>query len=43
MKVTIIRLPLNHLWNTEYCMFVSKTVAIFFKVSTRSLALEKVI
>ena len=41
MKVTIIRLPLNHLWNTEYCMFVSKTVAIFLKYQPEALHLKK--
>lgn len=41
MKVTIIRLPLNHLWNSEYCMFVSKIVAIALKYNPEALHLKK--
>lgn len=41
MKVTIIRLPLNHLWNSEYCMFVSKIVAIVLKYQPEALHLKK--
>lgn len=41
MKVTIIRLKLNHLWNSEYCMFVSQIVAIVLKYQPEALHLKK--
>jgi hypothetical protein len=41
MKVNIIRLSLNHLWNSEYCMFVSKIVAIALKNNPETLHLKK--
>lgn len=41
MKVTIIRLPLNQLWNSEYCIFVSQIVAIFLKYQPEALHLKK--
>jgi hypothetical protein len=41
MKVTIIRLHLNHLWNNEYCMFVSQIVAIFLQFNPEMLRLQK--
>jgi len=41
MKVTIFRLKLNHLWNSEYSMFVSQLVAIFLKYQPEALYLKK--
>ena len=41
MKVTIIRLKLSHLWNNEYCMFVSQIVAIVLKYNPEVLHLKK--
>ncbi|MDR3653070.1 MAG: DUF6261 family protein [Paludibacter sp.] len=41
MKVTIIRVQLSHLWNSEYCMFVSQIVAIFLKFNAETLHLKK--
>ena len=41
MKVTIFRVPLSHLWNSEYCMFVSQLVAIFMKFGAEALHLKK--
>ena len=41
MKVTIIRVQLSHLWNSEYCMFVSQIVAIFLKFGAEALHLKK--
>ena len=41
MKVTIFRLPLKQLWNSEYCMFVSQIVAIFLKFNPEGLHLKK--
>jgi hypothetical protein len=41
MKVTIFRLRLSHLWNNEYCMFVSQIVAIFMKYQPDALHLKK--
>lgn len=41
MKVTIFRLQLNHLWNSEYCIFVSQLVAIFLKYQPEVLHLKK--
>lgn len=41
MKVKIIRLQLSHLWNNEYCMFVSQLVAIFLKYNAEALHLRK--
>ncbi|MDD5184228.1 MAG: DUF6261 family protein [Paludibacter sp.] len=41
MKVTIFRVQLSHLWNSEYCMFVSQIVAIFLKFGAEALHLKK--
>jgi len=41
MKVTIFRVQLSHLWNSEYCMFVSQLVAIFLKFGAEELHLKK--
>jgi len=41
MKVTIFRLQLNHLWNSEYSIFVSQLVAIFLKYQPEVLHLKK--
>jgi len=41
MKVTIFRVKLNHLWNSEYSMFVSQLVAIFMKYQPEALHLKK--
>ena len=41
MKVTIYRVHLSHLWNNEYCMFVSQLVAIFLKFGPETLHLKK--
>lgn len=41
MKVTIYRVPLNQLWNSEYCMFVSQLVIIFLKFNPALLHLQK--
>ena len=41
MKVSILRVKLNHLWNNEYCMFVSQIVAIFLKFNSEGLHLKK--
>ena len=41
MKVTIIRLALTHLWNTEYCVFVNRIVEIVSKYQPESLQLKK--
>ena len=41
MKVKIIRLQLNHLWNNEYCMLVSQLVAVFLKFKSEALHLKK--
>lgn len=41
MKVTIIRVRLSHLWNNEYCMFVSQLVAVFLKFQPEALHLKK--
>jgi len=41
MKVIIIRVRLTHLWNSEYCMFVSQIVAIFLKYQPDALHLKK--
>ncbi|MEI6752922.1 MAG: DUF6261 family protein [Paludibacter sp.] len=41
MKVSIFRVSLNHLWNNEYCMFVSQIVAVFLKFNAESLHLKK--
>ena len=41
MKVTIIRLPLKQLWNSEYCLFVSQSVAIFLRYQPEVLHLKK--
>jgi len=41
MKVTIIRLALTHLWNTEYCVFVNRIVEIVSKYQPESLHLKK--
>ena len=41
MKVTIFRLQLNHLWNSEYSLFVSQLVTIFSKYQPETLHLKK--
>ena len=41
MKVSIIRLALTHLWNTEYCVFVNRIVEIVSKYQPESLYLKK--
>lgn len=41
MKVTIIRVQLSHLWNSEYCLFVSQTVAILLRYQPEALHLKK--
>jgi hypothetical protein len=41
MKVTIFRVKLNHLWNSEYSMFVSQLVGIFLKYQPEALHLKK--
>jgi len=41
MKVTIFRVQLSHLWNSEYCMFVSQLVAVFLKFGAEGLHLKK--
>ena len=41
MKVSIFRVKLNHLWNSEYSMFVSQLVAIFLKYNPEALHLKK--
>ncbi len=41
MKVSIIRVRLSHLRNSEYCMFVSQLVAIFSKFNAELLHLKK--
>lgn len=41
MKVTLYRVQLSHLWNNEYCLFVSQFVAIFLKYSPEQLRLQK--
>lgn len=41
MKVSIFRVKLNHLWNSEYSMFVSQLVAIFLKYNAEALHLKK--
>jgi ABC-type phosphate transport system auxiliary subunit len=41
MKVTIFRVQLSHLWNSEYCMFVSQSLAILLKFGMEGLHLKK--
>lgn len=41
MKFTLIRLPLKQLWNIEYCVFVSRSVAIMLKYKPETLHLKK--
>lgn len=41
MKITLIRLPLSHLWNIEYCVFVSRSIAIMLKYQPETLHLKK--
>lgn len=41
MKVTLYRVQLSHLWNNEYCLFVSQFVAIFLKYNPELLRLQK--
>ena len=41
MKVSIFRVKLNHLWNSEYSIFVSQLVAIFLKYNPDALHLKK--
>jgi hypothetical protein len=41
MKVTLYRVQLSHLWNNEYCLFVSQFVAIFLKYNSEQLRLQK--
>lgn len=41
MKVTLYRVRLSHLWNNEYCLFVSQFVAIFLKYNPEQLRLQK--
>jgi hypothetical protein len=41
MKVTIFRVQLSHLWNSEYCMFVSQSLAILLKFGPEGLHLKK--
>jgi hypothetical protein len=41
MKVSILRVRLSHLRNSEYCMFVSQLVAIFSKFNAELLHLKK--
>lgn len=41
MKVTIFRIQLNQLWNSEYSIFVSQLVAIFLKYQPELLHLKK--
>jgi len=41
MKVQIYRVTLSHLWNKEYCMYVSQVVAVFLKFNPEGLHLKK--
>jgi len=41
MKTKIIRLPLNHLWNSEYCIFAAQLVSVFQKFNADELHLRK--
>jgi hypothetical protein len=41
MKTKIIRLPLNHLWNSEYCIFLAQLVGILLKFNIDELHLRK--
>ena len=41
MKVTIIRLPLKQLWNSEYCIFLAQLVSILQRFNIEGLHLKK--
>ena len=41
MKTKIIRLTLTHLWNSEYCIFLSQLISILVKLNIDGLHLRK--
>ena len=41
MNITILRIQLSHLWNSEYCIFVNQIVTIFQKFEIEALHLKK--